>query len=346
MMESVDQPEQRDSLGQILAAGRLGSELTSRLIAFSRQQISHREIANVNETIRACAPGIQKRLGGNVDLQLALEPMLSDTLLDATRFEQVLVQLAENARDATPDGGTVTICTRNLTLREPIQTVISDLPVGDYVRTDVIDTGRGISPEDLEQIFEPLFTTRQQGGLKGLGLCVVHGTIAQHGGGIIVESTPGQGTTFQVYLPRCVDPSQKASPDAAEILAAQRGEGKVILLAEDEEPVRHVAARLLAKVGYEVLEAVDGRDAIAKFDAQRDQIDLALLDIVMPGVSGAVVADHIRRTSPETPLLFCSGYAKHQLPDGIDLPADIPLIGKPYEPRRLLAAIAKLLRDK
>jgi PAS domain S-box-containing protein len=346
MMESIRQPEQRDNLSQILAAGQLGSELTSRLIAFSRQQISHREIADINDTIRTCAPTIQKRLGSNVDLQLDLEPKLWQTLLDASRFEQVLVQLAENARDATPDGGTVTIRTSNATFREPTQTVISDLPSGEYVRTDVTDTGRGIPPEDLEQIFEPLFTTRQQGGLKGLGLCVVHGTIAQHGGGIIVDSRPGHGTTFQLYLPRCVNPSQGTADDSPEVADAQPGEGKVILLAEDEEPVRHVAARLLAKVGYEVLEAVDGNDAIAKFDGQRDRIDLALLDIVMPGVSGAVVAGHIRRASPETPILFCSGYAKHQLPDGIDLPRDIPLVGKPYEPRRLLGAIAELLGGK
>jgi two-component system cell cycle sensor histidine kinase/response regulator CckA len=348
MAETAEDPELADGFHQVLAACRTGSDLTARLVAFSRQQATHRELGSVNAAIRSCAPTIQRWLGSNVDLQLAMAGDPWNVLLDASRIEQALVQLAENARDAMPYGGTVTIRTANVTLPEAVQTVVAVLPPGDYVRIDVIDTGKGIAPEDLHRIFEPLYTTRQQTGLKGLGLCVVHGTIAQHAGGIVVKSVPAQGTTFEIYLPRSVDqrPPAVAAGSAAEPAVASSGEGRCILLAEDEEAVRDVAVRLLEKAAYSVIEAVDGHEAIAKFDEAKDRIDLALLDIVMPEASGAAVAAHIRATSPGTPILFCSGFAKHQLPEGIALPEDIPLIGKPYEPHQLLDAIARLIEPR
>lgn len=343
MMESVDNPDQQESLGQILAAGRRGSEMTARLVAFSRQQVSHRELGSVNDMVRSCAQGIQKRLGPNVDLRLSLGEPLWEVALDAARIGQALTHLAENARDAMGNGGVLAVTTVNVSFTDTYETLIGALPAGDYVRISVADTGQGISPENLSRLFEPLFSTRQQGTFKGLGLSVVHGTVAQHDGGIIVESAPGQGTTFHIYLPRAQGEATDASEDTSELILIHAGEGRIILLAEDEEPVRHVAARLLAKAGYEVIEAVDGRNAIDLFEEHRNEIDLALLDIVMPELSGAAVAEHIRRSSPSTPILFCSGYAKRQMPEGIALPEDIPLIGKPYEPRRLLDAIAQLL---
>lgn len=343
MLESVDNPDLRESLGQIMAAGRRGSEMTARLVAFSRQQVSHRELGAVNDMVRAGAQSIQKRLGPNVDLQLTLAEPLWPVSLDAARISQALTHLAENARDAMDNGGTLTITTANVSFPETYETLTGTLAPGDYVRITVADTGQGISPENLSRLFEPLFSTRQQGTFKGLGLSVVHGTIAQHDGGIVVESTPGQGTVFYLYLPRAHGEKEESQEETSEMILVHTGEGRVILLAEDEEPVRHVAARLLAKAGYEVIETVDGKDAIDRFEQQRDRIDLALLDIVMPELSGAAVAEHIRRTSPSTPILFCSGYAKREMPEGIALPEDIPLIGKPYEPRRLLEAIAQLL---
>ena len=343
MAESVSDPDLRESLSQILTAGQRGSELTGRLVAFSQQQVSQREPGSLNDAVRAQVETIQRRLGTNADLQLLLGNGLWTVALDSARIGQALVHLAERAREGMPNGGMLTISTGNVTFEEPLQTLTGLLPSGDYGVLRMQDTGLGISPEDLEHIFEPVFSSRPQGTSQGLGLSIVHGTIAQHEGGIVVESAPGCGTSFDIYLPRGAAEPGEAVPDEAELLPQQSGLGQTILLAEDEEPVRHVAARLLAKAGYKVIEAADGREAIAVFEAQRDRIDLALLDIVMPEMSGAAVADFIRRNSPETPILFCSGYAKRQLPEDIALPEDIPLIGKPYEPQHLLDAIAGLL---
>ena len=343
MAESVRDPDLRESLSQILTAGQRGSELTGRLVAFSQQQVSQREPGSLNDVVRAQAETIQKRLGTNADLQLLLGDGLWTVALDGARIGQALVHLAERARGGMPNGGTLTISTGNVTFEEPLQTLTGLLRSGEYGLLRMQDTGLGISPENIEHIFEPVFSSRSQGVSRGLGLSIVHGTIAQHEGGIVVESGPGCGTSFDIYLPRGTAVPGEDVIDDAELPPQQSGLGQTILLAEDEEPVRHVTARLLAKAGYEVIEAADGREAIAEFEAQGEQIDLALLDIVMPEMSGAAVADYIRRNSPETPILFCSGYAKRQLPEDIALPEDIPLIGKPYEPHHLLDAIAGLL---
>ena len=343
MAEATQNPELREGLNQILAAGQRGSELTSRLIAFSRQQPSRREPTSLGEVIRARAGEIQRCLGSDSDLRLVLDCGTWQASLDSDWVGQALVHLAEAARDRMPGGGTLTLTADNVRLDQPTQTLIGVLPAGDYVRVRVEDTGQAIPVERLERLFEPVFDHHSEEAFAGLGLSMVHGAIAQHGGGVVVESSAGRGTTFEVYLPRCTDwPGEEAAETLASACRADR-EARVILLAEDEEPVRRVAATLLAKSGYDVIETPNGREAVEAVRTREGRIDLALLDIVMPEMNGADAAERIRRDYPRLPILFCSGYTKGQLDGSISLPDGIPLIGKPYEPRALLAKIAGLI---
>lgn len=345
MVESVDSPDLRGSLEQILAASRRGSGITARLIAFSRRQTVRRETACVNTAVRAIAPTIQQRLGLDVDLRLDLADPLWPAALDGPRFGQALVLLAENACEGMPHGGVFTIATGNIEFAETCQTLVGPLPPGQYVRVGVSDTGQGIPPERLEHLFEPVFETPQNGDgvFQGLGLSMVHGIVAQHDGGIVVDSSPGRGMSFQIYLPRVRTGEETQAADPAASPAQPSGKGRIVLLAEDEESVRQVAVRLLAKAGFAVIEGKDGKDALAQFEAHRDRIDLVMLDLVMPELTGAEVAERIRRQAPDLPILFCSGYAQQQLPAGLALPEDIPLLAKPYDPQCLLDLIERLL---
>ncbi|MDX9981814.1 MAG: response regulator, partial [Lentisphaeria bacterium] len=337
MVESVASPDLRESLEQILAASRRGSGITARLIAFSRRQTVRRETACANTAVRAVASTLQQRLGLDVDLRLDLADPLWAAALDGARFGQALVLLAENACEGMPHGGLFTIATGNVEFAETCQTLVGPLPPGQYVRVRISDTGQGISPERLEHLFEPVFETPQngEGVFLGLGLSMVHGIVAQHDGGIVVESSPGRGASFLIYLPRVRTGEETPAADPAANPAPPCGKGRVVLLAEDEESVRQVAVRLLAKAGFAVIEGKDGKDALAQFEAHRDRIDLVMLDLVMPELTGAEVAERIRRQAPDLPILFCSGYAQQQLPAGLSLPEDIPLLAKPYDPQCL-----------
>jgi len=257
----------------------------------------------------------------------------------------VVALLAENACADMPHGGLFTVATANAEFTEPCETLVGTLPPGPYARISVSDTGPGLPPERLARLFEPIFDAplNGEGMFPGLGLSMVHGIVAQHDGGIVVDSTPGRGATYHIYLPRSRSGETAAPPRRDEEGKFLPGQGRVVLLAEDEASVRQVAVRLLAKAGYTVIEGTDGKDALAQFEAHRERIDLAMLDLVMPEMDGASLAREIRRRSPALPILFCSGYARQQLPEGMALPADIPLLDKPYEPQCLLDTIDRLL---
>lgn len=346
MAESTELPGQRESLDQILGAGRRGAELTARLVAFSRQQPLRRETVAIDETIRACAQTIQQRLGLEIDLRLNLGGSQCSVSLDRVRLGQALCHLAGNAREEMPNGGTLTIATSQVECPEPLVTLIGTLPPGQYLKIEVSDTGNGLLPDEMAHLFEPIIGTngRKAGGIfQSLGLSMVHGIVAQHDGGILVGSAPGEGTSYLLYLPCFPDGAGPAAAEPEQPADQANGRGRVVLLAEDEVAVRQVAARLLTKAGYEVIEAENGKTAVAQFETHRSRISLAMLDIVMPELNGAETAAQIRRLSPATPILFCSGYAKRQLPGGIELPEDIPLLGKPYDPQSLLDLVERLL---
>jgi PAS domain S-box-containing protein len=345
MVESVESPDLRESLEQILTASRRGSGITARLIAFSRRQAVRCESDSANTAIRATVPTLQQRLGLDVDLRLDLADPLWPAAIDRGRLGQALVFLAENASADMRHGGVFTVTTSNIEFTETCETLAGPLPPGQYVRISVSDTGQGLTPELLGHLFEPQFEAAQNGqkAFQGLGLSMVHGIIAQHKGGIVVDSVPGRGTSFHIYLPRARDGEEPKEIEQPEPAPAPCRQAKVVLLAEDEESVRQVANRLLSKAGYHVIEGVDGKDALALFEANRDRIDLAMLDLVMPEMNGAEVAEQIRRQAPDLPILFCSGYAHQQFPTEIHMPRDIPLLGKPYEPCALLDAVERLL---
>jgi CheY-like chemotaxis protein len=261
-------------------------------------------------------------------------------LVDAAQIEQVLVNLVTNARDAMPDGGRLVIGTGEARVdAEFAQAHLFEGP-GRYAVLTVSDTGTGMDPRTMENVFEPFFTTKEVGKGTGLGLAMVYGVVKQHGGTIVLESEPGKGTTFRIYLQLAVTAAEASlSPDRT----LPRGRGETVLVAEDDAAVRMVTRLTLEECGYRVLEAADGEEAVAVFLRHRDAIDLLLLDVIMPRMNGGAVCREIRRHRPAARALFMSGYSddiisrKGVLAEGFDL------ISKPIDPGTLAVRVREAL---
>jgi PAS domain S-box-containing protein len=314
--------ELRRDLGEIVRAADRAAELTKQLLAFGRRQVLKPRPLDLNTVVAEVSPLLQRLLGEDVALDIVSAPGgLGTVRADPGQIEQVLVNLAVNARDAMPDGGRFTIETRN----------------GADGRVELVctDTGTGMDEETLAQIFEPFFTTREQG--VGLGLASVHGIVHQSSGDVSVESSPGRGSTFTIALPRVAEPPGERTT-AAE--PAARPGSETILLVEDEDVVRDLTRRVLERHGYTVLACADGPAAVELAKAEERQIDLLLTDVVMPGMRGYEVAKRVAETRPEIRILFMSGYAEEAL---VGRPAltDHPLIEKPFA----VDALARRVRE-
>ena len=303
--------ELRRDLGEIIRAADRAAELTRQLLAFGRRQMLTPSPLDLNTVIAEVSPLLQRLLGEDVALELRPAPELGTVRADAGQIEQVLVNLAVNARDAMPDGGRFTVETRN--------------QGDDRVELVCTDTGCGMDEETLAQIFEPFFTTREQGA--GLGLASVYGVVHQSSGEVSVESARGVGTSFTITLPRITDEPLAVEPAPQ---PAERAAGsETILLVEDEDVVRDLTRRVLERQGYTVLACPDGPSAVALAEAEQRPIDLLLTDVVMPGMRGYEVAKRVSASRPEIRVLFMSGYAEEAL---VGRPAlsDHPLIEKPF----------------
>ena len=285
-----------------LSAAERGARLTAQLLAFSRVQRLEVKPTYVSPLVEEMRPLLRNVLGPGINKKFDLDPHLTPVLADSTQLEVALLNLAINARDAMPDGGTLTISSRKRRItKDP------ELEPGTYVELSIADTGAGMTPDVLARVFEPFFTTKEVGKGTGLGLSMVYGMVRQCGGGVKIESEPGRGTTVRLYFRRADRDAEV--PDSGGLTGSQlrRARGAAtILVIDDDEDVRHFIAAGLEEYGHEVIEASNGSDGIEKYGAALP--DLVIIDYIMPGLSGAEVADHILATRPDQPILFVSGY--------------------------------------
>jgi two-component system cell cycle sensor histidine kinase/response regulator CckA len=292
---------------------------------------------------------LKRLLGEKVELTFEHGTDLWLVKVDQVQLEQVIINLAVNARDAMPEGGQLTIRTRNIEAREAAGMGHAGMPAAEYVMIEITDTGEGMSPEVMEKVFEPFFSTKEVGKGTGLGLSTVYGIIKQTGGFIYPESEPGQGTTFRIFLPRHVataadEPAKKteAKPAAPADLT---GEGTVLLV-EDEDAVRAFAVRALAARGYTVLEASSGADALEVIEEHGGEIDLVVSDVVMPEMDGPTLLKEIRKRGIEVKVIFMSGYAEDAFKKNLDEGETFQFLQKPFTLKGLATIVKKVMEEK
>jgi two-component system, cell cycle sensor histidine kinase and response regulator CckA len=285
---------------------------------------------------------LQRIIGEDVRLQLHLHPTSLMTRADVGMLDQVILNLAVNARDAMPEGGRLLIETAERIVDETFARAQPDAAPGRYVLLSVSDTGTGIAPEILPHIFEPFFTTKEPGKGTGLGLATVYGIVKQHRGWIHAYSQPGQGTSFQVFLPAIEVPARKLVPGTAPF--TPRGGSETILVAEDEQGVRMLIRAVLERYGYQVLEAANGDEALGVWEKHRDKAALLLTDLIMPGsLSGQQLARRLQSESPDLKVIFVSGYSAELAGRELELRAGENFLQKPFGPNQLLETIRQCL---
>jgi CheY-like chemotaxis protein len=334
----------RGDVEEISRAADRAAALTRQLLAFSRQQVLEPRVLDLNAVVRDLEKMLGRVLREDVRLETALAPRLGRVYADPGQLEQVIVNLAVNARDAMPDGGALTIETADVELDEDYARLHPEVTPGPYVMLAVSDTGLGMDAATQARVFEPFFTTKAVGQGTGLGLSTVYGILKQSGGHVAVYSEPGLGTTFKVYLPR-VSASSAARPRRDSRPTLHRGSG-TILLVEDEAPVRAAARRILERAGYTVLEAASGPEALrlcAEHSQGGAQVDLLLTDMVMPDMSGCELAARLRERHAAVAAVFMSGYTEDTvLRQGI-VEAGAVFIQKPFTPQALTQKVAEVL---
>ncbi len=330
----------RADLETILAAGNRGASLTRQLLAFSRKQVLSPTVVILNRVISELRKLVARLIGEHIAVHTALADDLWPVRVDRVQIDQVLINLAVNARDAMPDGGSISIATRNVTLAEQRRTEHVDVQPGDYVVLEVHDTGHGMSEEVRVRIFEPFFTTKPSGQGTGLGLATVYGIVDQSGGQLEVASAPGEGTTFRMYLPRSLE---LVTPEVVTTHADGRSRGdEVVLLVEDDPAVRQLARGILVRAGSDVITAHDGASALALLQSPEVRIDAMLSDVIMPGMGGGQLAREAMRVRPTLPFLFMSGYTGELLQQG-GLQDSAPILFKPFSPKQLCAKLREVI---
>jgi two-component system cell cycle sensor histidine kinase/response regulator CckA len=326
---------------EIKKAGERAAALTHQLLAFSRKQIVEPRVLSLNELVTDLSKMLSRLIGEDVELVTALDPTLHNVRADLSQIEQVLMNLAVNARDAMPDGGRLVIETRNVDSYEPFSSDPVKPPPRPYVLLAVSDSGAGMDAETQSHVFEPFFTTKEPGKGTGLGLATVYGIVKQSGGDIWVKSEPGKGARFEVYLPRVDERAVRVDPAAAPAGPARGSE--TILVAEDEEAVRHLARRILEAGGYTVLAAAHPAQALEIAGAHSGSIDLLVTDVIMPGMSGPRLSERLSALRPGIKVLFISGYADAEIAERGVLHAETALLQKPFTPEALLRRVRDVL---
>ncbi len=341
VFDSLDasDPLRRD-MAQVQNAVDSATSLTQQLLAFSRRQLVTPKLIDLNRTVGTAEKMIRRIIGENIDLTFKPGDDLWRIKIDPAQVDQIIINLAVNARDAMPDTGSLTIKSGNATLNEPCCHVCLDPLVGDYVRLTVTDTGTGMDKETKNMIFEPFFTTKAAGKGTGLGLSTITGIVHQAEGHISVESVPGQGTTFILHFPRCSPEEMEADPEAS---AATTGGSETCLMVEDQEMVRDIAVRALRGKGYTVLEAESGIRALEAAEKYADEIDLLITDVVLPGMNGKHLFDRIRQLNPDVRVLFISGYDDDSIAHHGVFEPGIHFLQKPFRPQELARKVRKIL---
>ena len=326
-------------LNEIFNATESASSLTRQLLAFSRRQIIEPKVINLNDLIESLHKMLTRIIGEDINFQKVLSQDLGSVIIDPGQFEQVMVNLAVNARDAMPEGGRLLIETANVELDENYCSQHPQIAAGNYVLLAVSDTGHGMNEEVKKHVFEPFFTTKPKGRGTGLGLATIFGAVKQAGGAIEVYSEVGAGTTFKIYLPKIEKPADKLAKGKSSPNLVQGNE--TVLIVEDEASVRDLALRMLKRLGYKVLHASNGGEAFMLVEKSAERIDLLMSDVVMPGMNGRELAKRLLKLHPEMKVLFTSGYTENVIVHHGILEEKLNFIGKPYS----IQALARKIRE-
>lgn len=340
-MDGTLADRQNEMLGQIIRSAERAAQLTRGLLAFSRRQVIKPQNVDLDEIVR----GVQKFLGRVIGEDIQFKSIFNGAGLtvsaDSGQIEQVLINMAANARDAMPRGGLLTIETALEQVDAPFVKSQDNAQPGPYAVISVSDTGTGMDEETLKRLFEPFFTTKDVGKGTGLGMAIAYGIVKQHNGFVTVASEEGNGTTFKVYLPIVEERAAELAAGAAP--ARPRGGSETILVAEDDESVRATVNDTLGRFGYDVILAVDGEDAVAQFAARQDRIKLVVMDMIMPKMSGKRAYEEIRKLKPGVKVLFFSGYTTDFIRSRGDLDDGVELLNKPVAPLELVTKVRELL---
>jgi two-component system cell cycle sensor histidine kinase/response regulator CckA len=333
--------DKRSLIYEVQRAGERAAGLTRQLLAFSRKQVLKPRVISLNPLLADMNRMLRRLIGEDIALVEALAPELGMVKVDPGQFEQAVINLAVNARDAIRGTGRLTIDTRNARMDEQSPERHLEVPPGEYVVVAVSDTGHGMDEATLARIFEPFFTTKEAGKGTGLGLAMVYGFVKQSGGHLDVQSKPNGGTTIRLYLPRVADFETALMPPAEEFRVT--GGDETILLVEDEEALRVLVRQVLQSYGYTVLEARDGQDGLWMAQQHGSAIHALLTDLVMPRMGGRELADRLSEQRPNLRVLFMSGHSEDPPLHRGDLGAGAALVHKPFSPLALAREVRHLL---
>jgi len=330
-------PERQRDVDEIRKAAARAGKTTQQLLAFSRQQILQPIDLELNTVLSELLPALELLLPSNIVLETSLSPIAAAVHADRAQLDQVLINLAFNARDAMPGGGTLRLVTDSRWLDDELGRTLIGIPIppGQYATISVIDTGHGMDPATVTQVFEPFFTTKPVGSGTGLGLATVYGIVKQSGGYVWVESTPGQGTTVTVCLPQVPKPVEEETVAADRQGQAAACRGGTILVLEDEDGVRDLARRVLEQQGHYVLEARDGPEALDVLQRSADDLDLVLCDVIVPDIGTNDLEQDLRESRPDLPILYMSGYSRDEMVGRGLVPPEGAFLQKPFTAEEL-----------
>jgi signal transduction histidine kinase len=339
--EILLQQDEREELQEIARAAQQASALTRQLLAFSRRQVLHPRVLDLNQIVSSMEGMLQRIIGDDVSVGVKLADGLAHVEADQAQIERVILNLAANARDAMPDGGALTIETGNVELDAAQVAKHGEGTPGPHVLLAVSDTGIGMDDEVRRHLFEPFYTTKPAGQGTGLGLATVFGVVKQSGGGIYVYSEPGRGSTFKIYLPACADEGAEVESDGADA-EARRG-SETIMVVEDDAGVRELVRLMLEANGYEVLAVEDAAEAMSVCTENPERVDLLLTDVVMPGMNGRMLAERLGEISPRMRVLFMSGYSDEAVHRHGQITDNAAFLEKPFTERALARQVREIL---
>ena len=335
LMEGLKDDPRREHAAEVHRSSERAALLTRQLLVFSGKHITKTAPVDLGSIIRTMAPAIQHVAGDDVEVRLELTDGLWPVRCDSAQLHQLVLNLVVNAREAMTSGGTLTLTTMNTHV---LDSAAGDrIPPGEYIVLTVSDTGRGMTPDTLARLFEPFFTTKEQG--TGLGLATVHGIVQQFDGQVRVASESGRGSRFDVYLPRAIAEGPHAPAAPMEVNGRA-----TLLVVEDDDAVRELTCRVLNRSGHHVLSARNGFEALDLLRS-RDDVQLVIADIVMPGMNGVELGEHIGREFPHLPILFTSGYVAPDVGDAAGLADGSRFMEKPYRPEQLVSRVSELLHQ-
>jgi PAS domain S-box-containing protein len=345
LCEEMDPEDgRRTHVEEIQKAGERAASLARQLLSFGRRQVIQPRRLRLSELLRGMEPMLRRLIGENIRLEVRAAQEAGEIHADLGQIEQVILNLVVNARDAMPDGGSLTLATEEV---EVAGTEAGELPPGHYVQLTVSDTGTGIAPELMEHLFEPFFTTKERGKGTGLGLATVHGIVHQSGGRIQVESEPGRGTRFTLVLPRAEEEAEEPRPRSfpSERRRTRRG-SEVVLLVEDEDNIREPAVEMLEARGYRVLAAADASQALALAEKHAEEIHILVTDVIMPGMNGSQLAEQLTHRRPEMRVLYISGYPEDSIAHHGVLNPEQHFLQKPFAPGQFLERVREVLDSR